>query len=148
MNFQVIASSSNFVHTKLCYYVYEEIKNDHNFISLCTTWCYFELCDHCDPRNLILGKRRRITLIECNNDINSMIDIAKIADLVFLMIDGSFGFEMEIFEFLNISQVSTFFHSSNSLIIYSFDRSLWYLQRNLFFLIFLIYLRRFMECRK
>lgn len=35
-----------------------------------------------------------------------MIDIAKIADLVFLLIDGSFGFEMEIFEFLNICQVS------------------------------------------
>lgn len=34
-----------------------------------------------------------------------MIDIAKIADLVFLLIDGSFGFEMEIFEFLNICQV-------------------------------------------
>lgn len=44
-------------------------------------------------------------MIECNNDINSMIDIAKIADLVFLLIDGSFGFEMEIFEFLNICQV-------------------------------------------
>ena len=28
------------------------------------------------------GKQRRLTLIECNNDINSMIDIAKIADLV------------------------------------------------------------------
>lgn len=28
------------------------------------------------------GKKRRLTLIECNNDINSMIDVAKIADLV------------------------------------------------------------------
>lgn len=35
-----------------------------------------------------------------------MIDIAKVVDLVFLLIDGSFGFEMEIFEFLNICQVS------------------------------------------
>lgn len=35
-----------------------------------------------------------MTFIECNNDINSMIDIGKIADLVLLMIDGSFGFEM------------------------------------------------------
>ncbi|XP_076282110.1 ribosome biogenesis protein BMS1 homolog isoform X2 [Lasioglossum baleicum] len=34
-----------------------------------------------------------------------MIDIAKVADLVLLLIDGSFGFEMEIFEFLNICQV-------------------------------------------
>jgi ribosome biogenesis protein BMS1 len=32
--------------------------------------------------------------MECSNDMNSMIDIAKIADLVLLMIDASFGFEM------------------------------------------------------
>lgn len=34
-----------------------------------------------------------------------MIDIAKVADLVLLLCDASFGFEMEIFEFLNICQV-------------------------------------------
>ena len=44
-------------------------------------------------------------MVECPNDINSMIDVAKIADLVLLMVDASFGFEMEIFEFLNICQV-------------------------------------------
>ena len=54
---------------------------------------------------LFPGKKRRITLMECNNDINSMIDIAKVADLVLLLVDASFGFEMEIFEFLNICQV-------------------------------------------
>jgi ribosome biogenesis protein BMS1 len=43
--------------------------------------------------------------MECNNDINSMIDVAKVADLVLLLVDASFGFEMEIFEFLNICQV-------------------------------------------
>lgn len=57
------------------------------------------------PVTLVSGKKRRITFMECNNDINSMIDIAKVADLVLLLIDGSFGFEMEIFEFLNICQV-------------------------------------------
>ena len=57
------------------------------------------------PVTIVSGKKRRITFIECNNDINSMIDIAKIADLVLLLIDASFGFEMEIFEFLNICQV-------------------------------------------
>lgn len=31
---------------------------------------------------VFLGKKRRLTVIECNNDINSMIDIAKVADLV------------------------------------------------------------------
>ena len=32
-------------------------------------------------------------------------DIGKVADLVLLLIDASFGFEMETFEFLNILQV-------------------------------------------
>lgn len=57
------------------------------------------------PVTVVAGKKRRITFIECNNDINSMIDLAKVADLVLLLIDASFGFEMEIFEFLNICQV-------------------------------------------
>ncbi|EJD50622.1 DUF663-domain-containing protein [Auricularia subglabra TFB-10046 SS5] len=56
------------------------------------------------PITVVSGKKRRLTFIECNNDLNSMIDIAKIADLILLMIDGSFGFEMETFEFLNILQ--------------------------------------------
>ncbi|XP_034937302.1 ribosome biogenesis protein BMS1 homolog [Chelonus insularis] len=57
------------------------------------------------PVTMVSGKKRRVTFIECNNDINSMIDIAKVADLVLLLIDASFGFEMEVFEFLNICQV-------------------------------------------
>lgn len=57
------------------------------------------------PITIVTSKKRRITLIECKNDINAMIDVAKCADLVLLMIDASFGFEMEIFEFLNICQV-------------------------------------------
>lgn len=57
------------------------------------------------PITLVAGKRRRITFLECNNDINSMIDIAKVADLVLLLIDGYNKFEMETFEFLNICQV-------------------------------------------
>jgi ribosome biogenesis protein BMS1 len=46
--------------------------------------------------------------MECNNDLNSMIDIGKVADLVLLLIDASFGFEMETFEFLNILQCHGF----------------------------------------
>ncbi|KAK6645270.1 hypothetical protein RUM43_001546 [Polyplax serrata] len=57
------------------------------------------------PVTMVVGKKLRITLIECNNDINSMIDLAKVADLVLLLVDASFGFEMEIFEFLNICQI-------------------------------------------
>jgi hypothetical protein len=34
-----------------------------------------------------------------------MLDAAKCADLVLLLVDGSFGFEMETFEFLNLLQV-------------------------------------------
>lgn len=52
------------------------------------------LTDAKGPITVVSGKKRRITFIECNNDINSMIDVGKIADLVLLMIDGSFGFEM------------------------------------------------------
>jgi ribosome biogenesis protein BMS1 len=37
-----------------------------------------------------------------------MIDIGKVADLVLLMIDGSFGFEMETMEFLNVLQAHGF----------------------------------------
>lgn len=37
-----------------------------------------------------------------------MIDVAKIADLVLLLVDASFGFEMETFEFLNILQAHGF----------------------------------------
>ena len=37
-----------------------------------------------------------------------MIDAAKYADLVLLLVDGAFGFEMETFEFLNILQVRSF----------------------------------------
>ena len=61
------------------------------------------------PVTIVSGKKRRLTLIECaGNDINSMIDIAKVADLVLLLVDASFGFEMEVFEFLNICQVHGF----------------------------------------
>ncbi|XP_043109930.1 ribosome biogenesis protein BMS1 homolog [Puntigrus tetrazona] len=67
-----------------------------------------KLSDICGPVTIVSGKKRRLTLIECNNDINSMIDLAKIADLVLMLIDASFGFEMETFEFLNICQVHGF----------------------------------------
>jgi ribosome biogenesis protein BMS1 len=46
------------------------------------------------PVTVVAGKNRRITFVECNNDLNSMLDVGKVADLVLLLIDGSFGFEM------------------------------------------------------
>lgn len=57
------------------------------------------------PFTLVTGKNRRITFMEVENNINAMIDAAKVADLILLMIDGSYGFEMEVFEMLNICQV-------------------------------------------
>ena len=57
---------------------------------------------------MVTGKNRRCTFVECPNDISAMIDVAKVADLVLLMVDANFGFEMEIFEFLNIAQVRNF----------------------------------------
>lgn len=34
------------------------------------------------PVTIVSGKKRRLTFFECQNDINSMIDVAKVADLV------------------------------------------------------------------
>uniref|UniRef100_A0A8C9WLF3 BMS1 ribosome biogenesis factor n=1 Tax=Scleropages formosus TaxID=113540 RepID=A0A8C9WLF3_SCLFO len=67
-----------------------------------------KLGDICGPVTIVSGKKRRLTFIECGNDINTMIDLAKVADLVLMLIDASFGFEMETFEFLNILQVHGF----------------------------------------
>ncbi|KAL7747522.1 Glycoside hydrolase 2 (Mannanase, beta-galactosidase) [Sorochytrium milnesiophthora] len=60
------------------------------------------------PVTVVSGRKRRLTFIECTNDLNAMIDVAKVADLVLLLIDASFGFEMETFEFLNVLQVHGF----------------------------------------
>lgn len=66
------------------------------------------LRDVLGPCTVVSSKNQRLTFFECPNDMNAMIDLAKIADLVILIIDASFGFEMETFEFLNILQVHGF----------------------------------------
>lgn len=60
------------------------------------------------PITVVSGKKRRVTFFECGTDLNSMIDVSKVADLVLLMIDGNFGFEMETMEFLQIASVHGF----------------------------------------
>lgn len=60
------------------------------------------------PITVTINKRRRVTLIECPNDLNAMLDLGKVADLALLLVDASFGFEMETFEFLNILQTHGF----------------------------------------
>lgn len=60
------------------------------------------------PITIVSGKKRRLTFIECGSDLFSMVDMAKTADLVLLLVDAHFGFEMETFEFLNIAQIHGF----------------------------------------
>ena len=60
------------------------------------------------PITVVTGKKSRMTLLECPNDTASMLDCAKVADLVLLCVDAKFGFEMETFEFLNILQTHGF----------------------------------------
>ncbi|RAH72648.1 GTPase BMS1 [Aspergillus aculeatinus CBS 121060] len=55
------------------------------------------------PLTVVTSKKRRLTFLESPSDsLASMIDVAKIADIVLLMIDGNYGFEMETMEFLNV----------------------------------------------
>jgi len=54
------------------------------------------------------GKKQRITLVECPNDMNSMADLANVADIVLLTIDASIGLEMQTFEFLSLLQIKGF----------------------------------------
>ncbi|KAF8003756.1 hypothetical protein HF325_001204 [Metschnikowia pulcherrima] len=42
------------------------------------------------PITVVSGKRRRLTFLEVKNDLNLMIDAAKIADLVLMLVDGNF----------------------------------------------------------
>ncbi|KAF4626562.1 hypothetical protein G7Y89_g11595 [Cudoniella acicularis] len=60
------------------------------------------LSDPQGPITVVTSKRQRLTLVECPNELEAMVDISKVADIVLLMIDGGFGFEMETMEFLNI----------------------------------------------
>ncbi|KAL8951994.1 MAG: hypothetical protein Q9222_002062 [Ikaeria aurantiellina] len=59
------------------------------------------------PLTVVTSKRRRLTFLECPSDsLASMIDVSKVADIVLLMIDGNYGFEMETMEFLNVLAAS------------------------------------------
>lgn len=55
------------------------------------------------PITIVTSKRRRLTLIESPSDsLAAAIDLAKVVDIVLLMIDGNYGFEMETMEFLSV----------------------------------------------
>ncbi len=46
------------------------------------------------------SKNQRITFIECDNKLENIIVLSKIADIAVCMIDASIGFELETFEFI------------------------------------------------
>ncbi|KAJ6116101.1 Ribosome biogenesis protein bms1 [Penicillium sp. IBT 18751x] len=59
------------------------------------------------PLTIVTSKKQRLTFLECPSDsLAAMIDVSKIADIVLLMIDGNYGFEMETMEFLNALSTS------------------------------------------
>lgn len=66
------------------------------------------LTDSTGPITVVAGSKKRITFFECPLDLYAMTDLAKVADLIILMIDASYGLEMETFEFLNILQLHGF----------------------------------------
>lgn len=57
------------------------------------------------PLTVVVGKKIRLTFIECGCDINSMLDAAKVADVILLMVNVRMGLEMYHFEFINMIQV-------------------------------------------
>ncbi|XP_026445872.1 ribosome biogenesis protein BMS1 homolog [Papaver somniferum] len=60
------------------------------------------------PISIVTGKKARLQFVECPDDINAMVDAAKYANAVLLLVDASYGFEAETFEFLNLLQVHGF----------------------------------------
>ena len=60
------------------------------------------ISDPVGPITIVTSKKQRLTFVECPNELEAMVDMAKVADIVLLMIDGNFGFEMETMEFLNV----------------------------------------------
>lgn len=63
------------------------------------------LTDIVGPATVVSNKKGRVTFMACNNNINSMIGTARVANVVLLLIGASSGFEMDIYKFLNICQV-------------------------------------------
>lgn len=60
------------------------------------------ISDPVGPITIVTSKKQRLTFVECPNELEAMVDMSKVADIVLLMIDGNYGFEMETMEFLNI----------------------------------------------
>ncbi|KAI6785160.1 Ribosome biogenesis protein-like protein [Emericellopsis cladophorae] len=70
--------------------------------SLIRRYAKESITDPQGPITVITSKKQRLTFLECPNELEAMVDVAKVADIVLLMIDGNYGFEMETMEFLNV----------------------------------------------
>jgi ATPase subunit of ABC transporter with duplicated ATPase domains len=64
---------------------------------------------------------RSLVKLYTNHNLSSPLDVAKIADLILLVVDAKFGFEMETFEFLNMLQVHGFPKVSRDCLLVLFD---------------------------
>ena len=53
--------------------------------SLVKHWTKQNIAEAMGPVTVVTGKKRRLSLIECPNDLNAMCDLAKVADLVLLV---------------------------------------------------------------
>ena len=59
--------------------------------SLVKRWTKQNVGEVLGPMTVVTGKKRRVTLIECPNDMNAMCDVSKIADLANLGAPGGGG---------------------------------------------------------
>ena len=46
------------------------------------------------PITVVAGRARRVTFLECTNELSCMCDLARVADMILLVVDASYGFEM------------------------------------------------------
>ncbi|KAI3913250.1 hypothetical protein MKW92_046679 [Papaver armeniacum] len=93
------------VHGPPKHYTEQNLDNIQGPITVLTTLYHVSHSDFGLIFFFLLGNRKRIQFVECPNNMNGMIDAAKYADTVILLIDANYGFEMKTFEFLNLLQV-------------------------------------------
>ena len=60
------------------------------------------------PITIRTSRKQRVTLLECSNDLRTMVELGKIPDIVLTLVDASLGFEMQTFEFLSVLQIHGF----------------------------------------
>lgn len=60
------------------------------------------------PITMRVSKGQRITLMECPNDLVVSLELAKCADIIITLVDGSIGFELQTFELLSVLKIHEF----------------------------------------